>query len=92
MDGENGNDIDTPEVKVSRNSVSLKSLRAWLWSHVNDPSDPSKFQNTGKIQRRCDAFASCGRRMLGTMKPVYNDRLMGYFSAFWSSSRWPLAT
>ena len=25
-----------------------------------------------------------------TMKPVYNDHLMGYFSAFWSSSRWPL--
>ena len=27
-----------------------------------------------------------------TVKPVYNDHLMGYFSAFWSSSRWPLAT
>ena len=25
-------------------------------------------------------------------EPVYNDHLMGYFSAFWSSSRWPLAT
>ena len=24
-----------------------------------------------------------------TVKPVYNDHLMGYFSAFWSSSRWP---
>ena len=23
-----------------------------------------------------------------TVKPVYNDHLMGYFSAFWSSSRW----
>ena len=23
----------------------------------------------------------------GTVKPVYNDHLMGYFSAFWSSSR-----
>ena len=28
----------------------------------------------------------------GTVKPVYNDHLMGYFSAFWSSFRWPLAT
>ena len=28
----------------------------------------------------------------GTVKPVYNDHLMGYFSAFWSSSRWPRAT
>ena len=27
-----------------------------------------------------------------TVKPVYNDHLMGYFSAFWSSSRWPGAT
>ena len=26
------------------------------------------------------------------MKPVYNDHLIGYFSAFWSSSRWPRAT
>ena len=27
-----------------------------------------------------------------TVKPVYNDHLMGYISAFWSSSRWPGAT
>ena len=27
-----------------------------------------------------------------TVKPVYNDHLMEYFSAFWSSFRWPLAT
>ena len=27
-----------------------------------------------------------------TVRPVYNDHLMGYFSAFWSSSRWPRAT
>ena len=27
-----------------------------------------------------------------TVKPVYNDHLMWYFSAFWSSSRWPGAT
>ena len=26
------------------------------------------------------------------MKPVYNDHIMWYLSAFWSSSRWPLAT
>ena len=29
---------------------------------------------------------------IGTVKPVYNDHLMVYFSAFWSSSRWPRAT
>ena len=27
-----------------------------------------------------------------TVKPVYNDHLMEYFSVFWSSSRWPRAT
>ena len=26
------------------------------------------------------------------VKPVFNDHLMGYFSAFWCSSRWPRAT
>ena len=26
------------------------------------------------------------------VKPVYNDHLMGYLFAFWSSSRWPRAT
>ena len=25
-----------------------------------------------------------------TVKPGYNDHLMGYFSAFWGSSRWPI--
>ena len=32
------------------------------------------------------------RNAIHTVKPVYNDHLMGYFSAFWRSSRWPLAT
>ena len=32
-----------------------------------------------------------GRLVTSTVKPVYNDHLMGYFSAFWSSSRWPRA-
>ena len=27
-----------------------------------------------------------------TVKPVYKDHLMGYYSAFRSSSMWPLAT
>ena len=26
-------------------------------------------------------------KAIDTVKPVYNDHLMGYFSAFWSSSR-----
>ena len=31
-------------------------------------------------------------READAVKPVYNDHLMGYFSAFWSSARWPRAT
>ena len=27
-----------------------------------------------------------------TVKPVYNDHRMGYYSASWSSFRWPRAT
>ena len=30
-------------------------------------------------------FLLCTR--VSTVKPVHNDHLMGYFSAFWSSSR-----
>ena len=30
--------------------------------------------------------------IVNTVKPVYNDHLVGYFSAFWSSSRWSRAT
>ena len=30
--------------------------------------------------------------LFDTVEPVYNDHLMGYFSAFWSSFRWPKAT
>ena len=32
------------------------------------------------------------QRNVYTVKPVYNDHLVGYFFAFWSSSRWPRAT
>ena len=38
------------------------------------------------------SYLICPLSMLSTVKPVYNDHLMGYFSAFWSSSRWPRAT
>ena len=41
---------------------------------------------TTKENKSCTQFVLC------TVKPVYNDHLMGYFSAFWSSSWWPRAT
>ena len=39
-----------------------------------------------------DISSQWPRTLAYTVKPVYNDHLMGYLSAFWSSSRWPLAT
>ena len=52
------------------------------------------------IHGNCASWCSFKHRMLThdlhlyiyTVKPVYNDHLMGYFSAFWTSSRWPRAT
>ena len=36
---------------------------------------------------------ACGGNKISiTVKPVYNDHLMRYFSVFWGSSRWPRAT
>ena len=41
-------------------------------------------------RRRYPSTHTC--ECANTVTPVSNDHLMGYFSAFWSSSRWPLAT
>ena len=41
---------------------------------------------------RVQSYRFCWTSNNCTVKLVYNDHLMGYFSAFWSSSRWPLAT
>ena len=38
------------------------------------------------------AYLIWGNKWYCTVKHVYNDHLMGYFSAFWSPSRWPVAT
>ena len=40
----------------------------------------------------CMCICICICKCICTVKPVYNDHRMGYFSAFWSSSRWPMAT
>ena len=34
----------------------------------------------------------CNGDKLSTMNTVYSDHLMGYFSAFWDSSRWLMST
>ena len=57
---------------------------AWL-QVIDVPFCWMKFASTAK----CVVAPICATN---TVKPVYNDHLMGYFSAFWSSSRWPRAT
>ena len=37
-------------------------------------------------------FAKYVHVIIHTVKPVFYDHLIGYFSAFWSLSRWPRAT
>ena len=44
------------------------------------------FQTPEKSHHSCGTEET--RRGI-TVKPVYNDHLMGYFPAFWSTSRWP---
>ena len=41
---------------------------------------------------RNSLYPKMNTQKAGTVKPVYNDHIMGYFSAFWISSRWPRAT
>ena len=46
---------------------------------------------TSIIKRWSDIILSLQWEFV-TVKPVYKDHLIGYFSAFWILSRWPLAT
>ena len=59
--------------------LGLKYARAIHWECLVDRTSPYSVL----IELRMHNF---------TPKPVYNDHLMGYFSVFWGSSRWPRAT
>ena len=50
------------------------------------------FHQFAKPQDGADGVSVTLFILLSTVKPVYNDHPMGYFSASWSSSRWPRAT
>ena len=81
-------DID-PEKNVTTLKILSSTCNATLHESSGDES------NIGIAwQSKEDAWTShlaIAAAQLGTVKPVYNDHLMGYFSAFWSS-RWPRAT
>ena len=44
------------------------------------------------ITRAAMLFICDPNNHFNTVKPVYNDHLMGYFSAFWRTPRWSRAT
>ena len=48
--------------------------------------------SSGRLYKTCYTIRKSHIPQCSTVKPVYNDHPMGYFSAFWSSSRWPRAT
>ena len=71
---------------VKNQTFSFKKMRLKMSSAKWRPFCPGECE-----LRALWRWRSCGwRRCWYTVKPVYNDHLMGYFSAFWSSSRWPL--
>ena len=68
--------------------MALWKLQPYLpWT--NELNIPRKHLGQSFLMSRSGDW---GWPALNTVKPVYNDHLMGYFSAFWSSSRWPRAT
>ena len=69
------------QAMLLRSSQSRQDSIAWINAATTTPQ-----------LYRFSAKDIQGFSMINTMKPVYNDNLMGYFSAFWSSSRWSRAT
>ena len=70
-------------------------IRLWsLWfclSYMNMVTENVLLYDDDEYSAECDAYIRI-RIWSNTVKPVYNDHLIGYFFAFWSSSRWPMAS
>ena len=79
-------------------SIGMKVFNATYLYHSLSLNTPYgiKNKNKNKTKKLDHGLVPCGiydaNATACTVKPVYNDHLMGYFSAFWSSSRWPRAT
>ena len=75
--------------------VSSDFLETRIMSITGNSWDKGQKKNRISISSfasRVQSYRFCWTSKNCTVKPVYNDHLMGYFPAFWSSSRWPLAT
>ena len=83
---------------MGKKHTQLRSIMSCLQKYsINcqvtvDPSNTETWIFRAKQINAISANALAPILIHGTVKPVYNDHLMGYFSAFWSSSRWPRAT
>ena len=77
---------------ISKRCPTCSRLYGWSNEHPRQTSYTFKVE-TGKNTAKSGTSESIrDTKTRHTVKPVYNDHPMGYFSAFWSSSRWPLAT
>ena len=75
---------------VFGDTCSMISL--WVTSYFKTAIDSTRNKALVNSDDRKPSWGPAGIAILPTVKPVYNDHLMGYFSASWSSSRWPRAT
>ena len=67
--------------------VPQQSSISFSYYSIYNMYNPMRFRDTITMALHHSPWLS-----VYTVKPVYNDHLMGYFSAFYSSSRWPRAT
>ena len=77
-------DRDNWTIRHTLYSASIEEDPMWIKLTItrnsSNSSWPSAFRNLLQIFLPTATWRN-------TVKPVYNDHLMGYFSAFWSSSR-----
>ena len=71
------------------NVIVVSMMFAYLVYDGNFPRIHTMLILASLTRGICALVLICCYSILCTVKPVYNDHLMAYFSAFWSSSRWP---
>ena len=90
------NDDVTVIWEEARRPMTLSPVRCLIEVIARSSSKPTKgyldSQFMWWLYRLCAPHTDVAWLGQYTVKPISNDHLMGYYSAFWSSSRWPLAT
>ena len=87
-----------PGIILMRIGKMKLTVYSWFCGHDNQiPKDRMKMCHQGQkphapMDEPREWEVMYPVLLIDTVKPVYNDHLLGYFSAFWSSSRWPRAT